>query len=322
MGPKTVADLEQCRVLKAKFETFNEGRKAGREALDRVLAEKKILEEEEPSEEEVKELLKQAVHLKLDYSKEGLARVQGNLQRTETLLGLKQEKCRAAVAQVEPDGHVCKVWLVELLPDEDNPDVVIKQKIWTRDPPGSDQLPSVQRLQLSVQGLDVGSELERAVEMCEEEREPQLFSHLVAQYLGRARHREALLRGALGKYCVARPNNSLEFRNSVGVTLALVTLGLEVDLRQAQGWTLTWRAKLTKEGGQACTTLHLPKSLYKSGTVKDWSPQYALETLGKVARLDAETPRKESITDVAASPRGETPRAEPEKRARKKKLAM
>ena len=40
--------------------------------------------------------------------------------------------------------------------------------------------------------------------MCEEEREPQLFSHLVAQYLGRARHREALLRGALGKYCVAR----------------------------------------------------------------------------------------------------------------------
>ena len=41
--------------------------------------------------------------------------VQGNLQRTETLLGLKQEKCRAAVAQVEPDGHVCKVgnWQVQ-----------------------------------------------------------------------------------------------------------------------------------------------------------------------------------------------------------------
>ena len=51
---------------------------------------------------------------------------------------------------------------------------------------------------------DAGSELERAVEMCEEEREPQLFSHLVAQYMARARHREDLLRGALGKYCVAR----------------------------------------------------------------------------------------------------------------------
>ena len=51
---------------------------------------------------------------------------------------------------------------------------------------------------------DAGSELERTVEMCEEEREPQLFSHLVAQYLDRARHREDLLRGALGKYCVAR----------------------------------------------------------------------------------------------------------------------
>ena len=51
---------------------------------------------------------------------------------------------------------------------------------------------------------DAGFELERAVEMCEEEREPQLFSHLVAQYLTRARHREALVRGALGKYCVAR----------------------------------------------------------------------------------------------------------------------
>ena len=61
MGPKTVSDLEQCRALKAKFETFNERRKAGREALDRVLAEKKILEEEEPSEEEVKELLKQVL---------------------------------------------------------------------------------------------------------------------------------------------------------------------------------------------------------------------------------------------------------------------
>ena len=41
--------------------------------------------------------------------------VQGNLQRTETLLGLKQEKCRAAVAQVEQDGHVCKVGRDRLL---------------------------------------------------------------------------------------------------------------------------------------------------------------------------------------------------------------
>ena len=41
--------------------------------------------------------------------------VQGNLQRTETLLGLKQEKCQAAVAQVEPDGHVCKVGIDRLL---------------------------------------------------------------------------------------------------------------------------------------------------------------------------------------------------------------
>ena len=40
--------------------------------------------------------------------------------------------------------------------------------------------------------------------MCEEEREPPLFSHLVAQYLARAVHREELLRGALGKYCVSR----------------------------------------------------------------------------------------------------------------------
>ena len=69
----------------------------------------------------------------------------------------------------------------------------------------------------------------------------------------------------------------------------------------------------------------------------DWSPQYALETLGKVARLVVDTPRRtpqikearrspgkelETLEQELRSPRGETPRGEPEKRAKQRKLMM
>ena len=56
--------------------------------------------------------------------------------------------------------------------------------------------------------------------------------------------------------------------------------------------------KLTDTGTTACTSLHLPSELTKTGTVVGWDWARAVETLSKVARLDAETPAKGGVGAV------------------------
>ena len=62
--------------------------------------------------------------------------------------------------------------------------------------------------------------------------------------------------------------------------------------------------KLTDSGTVACSSLHLPSELAKTGTVSTWDWTKAVDTLAKVARLDVDTPaRKGSVISAAWIPR-------------------
>ena len=229
--------MEKTKELKEKLERFAEKKKESVQALDKVLLEKKVLEnwnsEEEPDVEDIQELIKQANFLELDCSREGLAKARENLKKTETLLGINLRKSNAKVREVlEEGGEVMKEWEIEFQPDEDDPDVVIRQFIVTKDTPGSTQLPSLHSVRLEVDGLgDLDDDFRAAIALCEEEKEPQRFTHLVINYLPLIKEREDLLqipfmpdRSGDRKYVLLKPGGEILFRNSLSQQLFLLNI--------------------------------------------------------------------------------------------------
>ena len=228
--------MEKTKELKEKLERFAEKKKESVQALDKVLLEKKVLEnwdsEEEPDVEDIQELVKQANFLELDCSREGFAKARENLKKTETLLGINMRKSNAKIREVLEEGEVMKEWEVEFQPDEDDPDVVIKQFILTKDTPGSTQLPSMHSVRLEVDGLgDLDDDFRAAIALCEEEKEPQRFTHLVINYLPFIKEREDLLqipfmpeRSGDRKYVSLQPGGELVFRNSLSQQLFVLNI--------------------------------------------------------------------------------------------------
>lgn len=313
--------------LKNKLESFAATRKPVTKALESVLLQKKILENknEDLDTDDLKQLFKQASSLTLSrefFSREQLNKVKRNKSMTETLLGMRQTECSSNVTEVEVDGTVYKNWHLMLQPVAEEPDVLITQNILTRDLPGSEQLPSIHRLGLTIEGLDMDADFTAVKTLCEEDREPQLFTHLVIHYLPIIREREELIQTFIGQYCKRRSTNAVQFHNSFGEPLAGVVLSIK--LHCGNTWIFSWRAALSENGVDACKSFNIPIDLEVFGTVEGWSPQYAMETLSKVARLDAETPLKNmsSLLSDRDTSNGCTPRGEPEKKAKQRKLAM
>jgi len=324
VGRRNPVDVEQCKDLKQKLENFATKKKSTIEALDKVLLEKKLFDnfDENTKQEDMKELLKQARHLHLDCSQEAVDKATTNLRKTEGLVGISLGDCRATFTRVTEEGEVCKEWVVRVQPVEEVPELVVTQEIHTRATPGSDQMARIDRVKLQVEGIDTDEDFEEARQICEEEREVQRFTHLVVSYLPLAEERERVVRrAARGGHCVRR-GHTLEFSNSLSIPLFSVCLRIRMSLRQGSGWSLVWKAHLSEAGSQAAASMHLPRSLMRSGRVEEWGVEEALETLAKVARLDAQTPRKEVEEPVGVvRVDSMTPRVGPEKvKAKQRKL--
>ena len=234
---RTPTNLEATKELKEKLERFAEKKKEAVQALDKVVLEKKILENwesEQPDVEDIRELVNQANFLELDCSREALDKARDNLRKTETLLGINLRKSNARVREVLEEGEVMKVWEIELQVDEEeNPEVVVKQWIVTKDTPGSAQLPSLHSVRLVVEGLgdDLDDDFRAAIAFCEEEKEPQRFTHLVVNYLPLAKEREDLLqipfmphRAGDHKHVSLLPGGKMVFKNSLSQTLFVLNI--------------------------------------------------------------------------------------------------
>ena len=257
-GMRSPTNLEKTKELKEKLERFAEKKKESVQALDKVLLEKKVLEnwnsEEETDVEDIQELIKQANFLEVDCSREGLAKARENLKKTETLLGINLRKANAKVREVLEEGEVMKEWEIEFQPDEDEPDLVIKQHIVTKDTPGSTQLPSLHSVRLEVDGLgDLDDDFRAAIALCEEEKEPQRFTHLVVNYLPLIKEKEDLLqipfmpeRSGDRKHVSLQPGGELLFRNSLSQQLFLLHIRVRRLHQDLRLWSQMFLTKLLK----------------------------------------------------------------------------
>ena len=150
------------------------------------------------------------------------------------MLGINLRKSNARVREVLEEGEVMKVWEIELQVDEEeNPEVVVKQWIVTKDTPGSAQLPSLHSVRLVVEGLgdDLDDDFRAAIAFCEKEKMPQRFTHLVVNYLPLAKEREDLLqipfmpyRAGDRKHVSLLPGGKMVFKNSLSQTLFVLNI--------------------------------------------------------------------------------------------------
>jgi len=217
-----------------------------------------------------------------------------NLRNIEQVRQLEMRVCQAELKAVSERGRASKELLVRTVPHTDFPHLVLQMIMVTEeDTKTQGAMPSIKRLEATLEGIEVDSNLREAVTYCEKAVEPQLLTELVRDYLPLYQLRKDILDSLDSEYSNLKSDNVVEFFNSRGTHLASIIL--KIKLSQALlAFSPKWKCKLTEEGEAACERLNIPSELATTGRLESWDWSQAVDTLTKVARFDGEdTPSKE-----------------------------
>jgi len=208
-----------------------------------------------------------------------------NLALTEALLGVKIHSVQT-ISVMTNENDCVRTWTVLSIPSVRHPGVNLKTTFETfENKESKDKLPSVHSLKFRLQGLAEKADLVPAVKLCQEESDIQRFSELLEQYLVLNDARQNRIQEASQSQNIShKGSNMLEFRNNEDNILLHLCLNISLDLNTL-GWVEAWASKLTNAGTAALTHLGLVPNLIEDGSYQDWSVEYAIETLTKMALL-------------------------------------
>jgi len=314
---------QQWSNLKNKLTSEIDQRQVTANIQNKVLLEKQLLEQKNVDPAELQELLGQVKDLQVDSDQESLDFHEKNMTLTQVFLGRLLKSCSSKNVKITTENNCVKTWWVEVVPDSEYPDVVVRMKFDTLDLTKSDKLPSIVKLRIGLVGLEVDGDMAETIKLCEKDKEIQLFIRLIREYLPLSKQREVLITSSISSYVKRKSSNMVEFVNQNGQVLANLCINLKLDYSNFS-WRMGWNAKLTDGGKVACKEFHIPSSLAKTGTVSDWDVPDALERLSRVALHDSEdTPMKEqrrfSRQDLSGVDTS-TPRLLANKKVTKRKL--
>jgi len=315
------SEVEKFSKMKNKLETFIEKHEENAGSFSKYLLESKVLESDNLDPSEVRELMEVSKNVRLDWEEQSEKLAKSNLREIEVLTEIHVENCQAKIEKVLDGSNECiKNWTVEIQPDKNNfPNVLVRQEFTSLENPATGGMPEITRLEVDIEGMDVDTDLDEGLKYCENNLEPQLLTRLMQEYLPLNQERQDMYK-TTSKYCNLRSGNMIEFTNSMGSVLANICFLIQFNKRSLS-WVCSWMCKLTDSGTIACSSLHLPSELARTGTVTTWDWARAMDTLSKVARLDAETPAKTgagvcdfSSLDTDTPARGEETRKKMTKR--------
>jgi len=292
----TLTEAEKFAKMKSKLGSFIAKHEENAASFSKYLLESKLLGSAELDATEVKELLEMSKKSRLDCEDDIDKLSCQNLQEIESLTELHVVACEENIEKVMEDSSNCrKTWMLKMQPDSNLfPDVVITQELTTIEYATSGELPQIIKLKVGIGGLD-NDELDELVRFCENNLEPQLLTRLVQEYLPLNQSRQEIFSNSgTSKYYSYRSGNTMEFINSAGSVLAHICFTIRFDAR-ALCWNRQWMCKLTDAGTEACNSLNMPSELVRTGTVSTWDWFKIVETMAKVARLDADSPIKSGV---------------------------
>jgi len=220
---------------------------------------------------------------------------ESNLNIAQDLLGNIIHSVQTK-SKVTDENACIRSWIIFSKPSVRYPGVVLRTSFDTlAQKDDEDILQRIQSVKFHLKGLAEKSDLLPALKLCEEEADIQRFTDLLEQFLHLNDARQTRIKEALKEECFTQQGpNILELRGPGNQILLQLVLNIKFSLTSLN-WSETWSCKLTAAGSAALSSLGLPAEKIEDGSYQDWSTDYAIETLGKMAALEP-TPTKKDKT--------------------------
>jgi len=285
---------------KRKLEAIVENKEGTVKRFEELSLEAKLHKSQAASRQVLTDIKQKINQIRIDDEEKVLELNERNLALTEALLGVRVHSVQTVSAMTN-ENDCLRTWTVLSIPSVKHPDVNLKTTFETFESnDNKDKLPSIHSLRFRLQGLAEKADLVPAVKLCQEESDIQRFSELLKQYLVLNDARQNRIQEASQKQNISRKgNNMLEFRDSEDNILLYLCLNISFDLNTLS-WVEAWASKLTAAGTAALANLGLPPKHIEDGSYQDWSVDYAIETLTKMARLGS-SPIKQNARSQSGS---------------------
>eukprot|EP00088_Acartia_fossae_P003180 TRINITY_DN11313_c0_g1_i8.p1 TRINITY_DN11313_c0_g1~~TRINITY_DN11313_c0_g1_i8.p1 ORF type:complete len:364 (-),score=66.85 TRINITY_DN11313_c0_g1_i8:65-1156(-) len=224
---------------------------------------------------------------------EAVSGVANNLEITESVVDMELQAVQVET-NIGEDGTIIKTWEVLVNPSESMPHVEVKTRFKTlelaeKKERVANKLPtSICNVKIDVKGLESSREIEEAIQYCEEENDPQDFHIMLDEYLELYQQRKEMITKALKSDNITlKMHNILEFCSDEGRHLLYLILNIQFDEGYRE-WKEAWSCKFSEAGLAAAESCNLPQSLIQDGYCEDWSSDYCIKTLAKLASLQEE----------------------------------
>jgi len=236
---------------------------------------------------------------------------------------LTNQKLAAVMTQsaVSSENLCVKSWKIVTVPLAGQPDIKLRTTFKTiQSNEKKDRMPSITGVRFKVVGLAENNDLAPAIAYCQAQSDIQLFTRLLEDYLTINADREELIEKSLGQPSVNhKGKNILEFKNSEGKVLVYLCLHIAYH-DDTLDWAESWSCKFTEAGISSGEQCNIPNQLIRTGSYADWNVAYAIETLSKMASLDAPTPHKQDSISESELGSEATPLNSQSRRAPKRRL--
>ena len=252
---KVISDKEKLENYKDKLVVMIEKHEAKADAISRHLITNKLLNDKVADSKDLKELVKMGKNIFLNTDTLAEKSSIRNLKEIETVTNVKVVEVTNKLSKITDKENCVNELAVQLIVDEEDfPEVEIDMKMITIEPVISTELPRIRTLSADINGIDIDTDLEEAIQYCEKKLEPQLLTRLVKEYLPLYAARMTMIDNLDPRYCSAKSNNIIEFSNSGGHVLAHLSFLIKFS-KSSLGWDQVWRCKLTEAGAEACRKL-------------------------------------------------------------------
>jgi len=287
------SDYEKINDYKQKLDSLIISHELKSEALGKLLISNALLNTENLLPDKLDELSKMGNQISTNNDKAAELEVSRNLQAIKLVTNSEVMNVTSELRRVFDEEQCSSEYEMEIRPSViEHPEVVLRCKTFTDEKLiGVSDLPSICQLKLEVDGININSELEKALEYCQDKSEIQLALRLIREYLPLEDSRSSLIENLDLEHFQQKEDGSLVLINSSGVIQAVIWL--QIQLNNNLDWEPLWRCSLSSAGAEACRRLHVPQELESRLTVADWDWETALDNLGKVAKYDVESPKKD-----------------------------
>ena len=179
-----ISDKEKLENYRDKLDSMVISQEAQYGAISELVITDKLINDENISHQDLDSLVGMGKKLKLQSTQSDITSATRNMRETETVTNIKIQDVSSKLRKLS-DKQECKNELsVTIVPNQNEfPHVQVNIAMLTRVDMKKESLPTIKKMNIQLVGLEVDTELEKAINYCQDKRDPQLVTKLVKHFL-------------------------------------------------------------------------------------------------------------------------------------------